>query len=145
MELLHEHNAIIRREKALHSGFEVKTIGDAFMLAFRSARDALRCAIGVQRTLARRNLSAELPIRVRIGLHSGELVREAYDFYGRHVRFASRVGSEAGAGEIPVSDLLRELVGHSGEFTFTARRTRRLKGFGGIHAQYSVQWEPPHT
>lgn len=34
MELLHEHNAIVRREKALHGGFEVKTIGDAFMLAF---------------------------------------------------------------------------------------------------------------
>ena len=44
MELLHEHNEIVRREKAFHRGYEVKTIGDAFMLAFQSAPDAVHCA-----------------------------------------------------------------------------------------------------
>jgi len=73
MELLREHNAIVRREWALHNGFEVKTMGDAFMLAFRSARDALRCAISIQRAFAKRNEIAKEPIRVRIGLHVGEV------------------------------------------------------------------------
>src|SRR5260370_3746747 len=72
MELLREHNDIVRREKALHGGYEVKTIGDAFMLAFQSARDALRCAIGVQRSFSNRNETAKLPIRGRIGLHADE-------------------------------------------------------------------------
>ncbi len=52
------------------------------MLAFSSAREALRCAIDIKRTLVQRDPeSGEL--RVRIGLHTGEPVREADDFYGR--------------------------------------------------------------
>jgi len=49
-------------------------IGDAFMLVFRSARDAIRCAIGIQRAFAIRNQTAKPAVRVRIGLHTGELV-----------------------------------------------------------------------
>jgi class 3 adenylate cyclase len=90
MELLREHNEIVCCEKSLHSGFEVKTIGDAFMIAFQSARGALRCAIGIQRALARRNITVEQPIRVRVDLHTGELVREGDDFFGRHVNFWRR-------------------------------------------------------
>jgi len=140
MQLLHEHNDIVRREKALHSGFEVKTIGDAFMLAFQSARDALRCAIGIQRTLAIRNQTAVPPIRVRIGLHTGEFMKEADDFYGQHVNFAARVGSKAAAGEILVSSLLRELVQPSGEFVFEACKPAVLKGLSGKHILYRVVW-----
>jgi class 3 adenylate cyclase len=115
--LLAEHNEIVRCEKALHGGYEIKIIGDAFMLAFQSARDALNCAIGIQRAFSKRNSSAKPPIRVRIGLHTGELVREADDFFGRHVNFAARVGSKAAAGEILVSSLLRDVVEPSGEFS----------------------------
>lgn len=140
MRLLREHNKFVRREMSLHHGFEVKTIGDAFMLAFQSAKDALRCAIGIQRAFARRNLTAEQPIRVRIGLHTGEMVKEADDFFGRHVNFAARVGSQAAAGGILISSLLHELVRPSGEFSFSARRAEVLKGFKGKHTLYSVQW-----
>jgi eukaryotic-like serine/threonine-protein kinase len=80
MELLHEHNEIVRREKAFHRGYEVKTIGDAFMLAFQSARDAVHCAIAIQRAFAARNKAAKPRIALRIGLHLRELVREADDF-----------------------------------------------------------------
>ena len=46
MSLLREHNEIVRAQAAMHSGFEVKAQGDGFMLAFASARVAVRCAIG---------------------------------------------------------------------------------------------------
>jgi class 3 adenylate cyclase len=140
MELLREHNAIVRREKAFHKGFEVKTIGDAFMLAFQSAKDALRCAIGIQRAFAKRNKARKPPIHVRIGVHTGELVREADDFYGLHVNFAARVGSKATAGTILVSSLLRELVEPSGEFSFEARAPEALKGFKKKHILHVVRW-----
>lgn len=140
MELLREHNEIVRREKALHSGYEVKTIGDAFMLAFQSARDALNCAIGIQRAFYQRNSGSKLPIRVRVGLHTGELVREADDFFGRHVNFAARVGSKAAAGEILVSSLLRDVVEPSGEFSFEARKPEELKGFRRKHKLHLVRW-----
>jgi class 3 adenylate cyclase len=140
MQLLHEHNAIVRRERALHDGFEVKTIGDAFMLAFKSARDALRCAIGIQRTLAMRNTTAAQPIRVRIGVHTGEFIKESDDFFGRHVNVAARVGAKAAVGEILVSSLVRELVQPSGEFIFEACKPAILKGLSGKHTLYRVHW-----
>jgi len=140
IELLREHNDIIRRENALHRGYEVKTIGDGFMLAFQSARDALRCAKGIQRAFSERNKTAKPPIRVRVGLHTGDLVREAADFYGRHVNFAARVASRAGASEILGSSLLRELVECCGEFSFHERRPETLKGLRGKHKLHVVCW-----
>jgi class 3 adenylate cyclase len=140
MELLHEHNEIVRREKAFHRGYEVKTIGDAFMLAFQSARDAVRCAIAIQRAFSARNKTAKPLIGLRIGLHVGELVREVDDFFGQHVNYAARVASKAGAGEILVSSLLREVVEPSGEFSFALRRPQALKGFRGKHRLHSISW-----
>ena len=140
MRLLREHNEIIRRQKAVHAGYEVKTIGDAFMLAFRSARDALNCAIGIERVFSRRNRTARQQIQVRIGLHTGELVHEDDDFYGRHVNFAARVASKADAREILVSSLLRDVVEPSGEFSFEARKPEVLKGFAKKHALHVVRW-----
>ena len=88
MNLLHDHNAIVRDQVARHSGFEVKSQGDGFMLAFPSAREALKCAIDIQRALGRRDSD---DLRVRIGLHTGEPVRDADDFYGKAVNLAARI------------------------------------------------------
>lgn len=138
MELLREHNEIVRREVGLHRGFEVKTIGDAFMIAFQSAKHAVRCGVAIQRAFGKRNEAAANPIRVRIGLHVGEVVREGDDFYGGHVNFAARVAEQAKADEVLVSSLVREMVARSGEFDFAARPKRALKGFSGKHALYAV-------
>ena len=140
MELLHEHNAILRREIANHSGFEVKTEGDGFMIAFGSSRDGLNFAIAAQQALTERNTDAETTIRVRIGLHVGEVVKEGEDFYGRHVAMASRVASQASGGEVLVSSLLRELVEPSGEFAFESREPVALKGLDGDHVLHAVGW-----
>ena len=51
MELLGEHNRLVREAIRRNNGFEVKTEGDAFMVAFTGARDALRCAIDMQKAL----------------------------------------------------------------------------------------------
>jgi len=57
MNVLREHNAVVRDQIKAHSGFEVKSEGDGFMLAFQSARKALDCAIAIQQGLAGRNRS----------------------------------------------------------------------------------------
>ncbi|MDO8611990.1 MAG: adenylate/guanylate cyclase domain-containing protein [Dehalococcoidia bacterium] len=62
-----------------HEGSEAKSQGDGFMLAFQSARRALQCAAEIQRAFARRNESAEEPIRVRMGLHTGEAIKDGDD------------------------------------------------------------------
>ena len=50
--VLRTHNAIIREQVGAHQGFEVKSQGDGFMLAFSSARTALECAIAIQQNFA---------------------------------------------------------------------------------------------
>lgn len=140
MVLLREHNEIVRRHRRSHRGFEVKTIGDAFMLAFRSAVDAVLCAIEVQREFAERNRTAKIPIEVRIGMHTGEPVREADDFFGYHVNYASRIESLATGGEIIVSSLLRDVIAPSGEFELEDREPVTLKGLQGSHKPYAVNW-----
>src|SRR5207244_11387031 len=75
----------------------------------------------------------EHPVRVRIGLHAGEPVREGNDFYGKSVILASRVAGEASGGEILASALLRELTESAGDIRFEAARTVTLKGLVGTH------------
>ena len=48
-ELLRKHNALIREQLQAHEGYEVKTMGDGFMVAFQSAKKGLDCAIAIQR------------------------------------------------------------------------------------------------
>ena len=78
-------------------------------------------------------LHPQHPVRVRIGLHAGEPVREGNDFYGKSVILASRVAGEASGGEILASALLRELTESAGDIRFEAARTVTLKGLVGTH------------
>ena len=138
IEILQEHDAIIRRQIGLHRGFEVKTIGDAFMVAFQSAVQAVRCAAAIQRDFAKRNEKANPRIRVRIGLHTGEAVKVEDDFYGRHINYAARVANVAKPGQIVVSALLHDVVAPSGEVGFRALRPVVLKGFAGKNTVYEL-------
>jgi class 3 adenylate cyclase/ketosteroid isomerase-like protein len=132
--LLREHNAIVRGQIAHFGGFEVKTIGDAFMVAFGSARRGVLCALGIQEAVSRHG--AEHPdqaVRVRVGLHAGEPIREGNDFHGKSVVLASRVAEAASGAEILVSALIRELTESAGDIRFGAAREVALKGLAGTH------------
>ncbi len=140
MELLRAHNTIVREALSANDGYEVKSMGDGFMLAFRSASDGVRCAIAMQQVFADHSAGSEQPIVVRIGLHTGEAIREADDFFGTHVNLAARVGGVANGGEILVSSLLRELTAPSGEFRIGDGREVTLKGITGTQSVHAVEW-----
>jgi class 3 adenylate cyclase len=140
LELLRGHNVIVRKQVAAHEGFEVKSEGDGFMLAFGSARKGLECAVDIQRAFAQRNESADEPIKVRIGLHTGEAIKEADDFYGKNVILAARIAGQAGGGEILVSSLLKELTESGGDIAFGEGREVELKGLSGQHRVFEVAW-----
>ena len=138
-EVLRTHNAIIRQQVAAHQGFEVKSQGDGFMVAFSSARRALECAIAIQQTLSAHNAeNPGDPIKVRIGLHTGEAIKEGGDFFGKSVILAARIASQAVGGQILVSSLLKALVESSGEFGFGEGREVELKGLAGTHQVFGV-------
>jgi class 3 adenylate cyclase len=138
-ELLRKHNALIREQIRAHDGFEVKTMGDGFMVAFQSAKKGLDCAIAIQRAIAQDNGADGKGVKVRIGLHAGEAIKEGDDFYGKNVIVASRVAGQAKGGEILVSSLLRQLVDSSvGADGFGEPREVELKGLAGTHTVYAV-------
>jgi class 3 adenylate cyclase/predicted negative regulator of RcsB-dependent stress response len=142
LQVLREHNRIVREQLAAHGGYEVKSQGDGFMLAFQSARRALHCAIAIQRAFAVRNQQhAEESLRVRIGLHAGEVIKEADDFFGKNVILAARIAAQASGGEILVSALVQALTHSAGDITFDAERDVALKGLSGTHRLVRVAWQ----
>jgi class 3 adenylate cyclase len=142
-ELLATHNKIVRGQVLAHGGFEVKTQGDGFMVAFAGAGRALRCAIAIQQAFADRNsASPDERIDVHLGLHTGEAVRQGDDFLGRTVIMASRITAQARAGEILVSNLIHELAASSGEFSFGQPREVELKGISARQVLYPIVWSP---
>lgn len=141
-ELLREHNRLVRAHVDAHGGHEVKSNGDGFMVAFPSVVRAVRCAVDLQRSLLDRNAREDEPVRVHIGIHAGEVVRDGDDFMGSTVIVASRLADVAGPDEILVSSVARELAGGSREFTFDAPRMVPLKGLAEARQVYPVRWEP---
>jgi eukaryotic-like serine/threonine-protein kinase len=144
LEVLRSHHALVRDQIRAHAGFEVKCQGDGFMLAFQSARRALDCAVAIQRGVDAANKShSDTPIRVRIGLHTGEALKEVDDFHGRDVVLAARIANEARGREILVSSLLKELTESNSAVHFDEGRHVELRGLQGTHRVYSVRWEEP--
>jgi len=147
MAILRAHNAIIEEQVRTHGGAVVKTMGDGYMVAFSSARRGLECALAIQRALtpspspdfagegSKRPLDS---IRVRIGLHTGEMQKEGDDFFGKHVNLAARVGAAAVGGQVLVSSPLKDLVAPSGQFAFDDGTELTLKGLAGTHRVYAV-------
>src|SRR5438034_2725663 len=140
-EVLRAHNAIIREQVTAHGGFEVKSQGDGFMVAFSSARRAILCAIAMQRAIAGYGARhPKEPIRVRIGLHTGEVIKEAEDFFGKNVILAARIASVARGGESLVSAVLKELSESAGDIPFGEGRPVKLKGLAGVRQVFEVGW-----
>jgi class 3 adenylate cyclase len=140
-DVLRDHYAIVREELLAHRGFEVKVHGDGFMVAFDSAARALRCAQAIQRRQRQWTIEhPDTPIRIRMGLHTGEAIRDADDFLGSTVNLASRIATAARGEEILVSALLKELCASSGEFEFDRGQEIELKGLSQPHRVFSVSW-----
>jgi class 3 adenylate cyclase len=131
----------VREQTASHGGREVELRGDGFLLAFSSARQAALCAISLQRALAAHNASnAGHPIRIRIGVHTGEAIKDAEKFFGRTVIQAFRIADLAAGEEILTSSLTTELLRSAGDLHFDAEREVELKGLEGRHRVYALDW-----
>lgn len=142
MTVLSAHNEIIRRHVEQWQGTVVKNQGDGFMMTFDGARRALRAMIGVQQELASyASANPEGGVRVRVGVHTGEVIAEEGDIFGKHVMLAARVGGMANGGEILVSSIVREITSARGDLTFGEPRVATLKGIEGEHTVYPLCWE----
>jgi class 3 adenylate cyclase len=141
-DVIREHNTIVREQLKAHGGHEVELQGDGFLLAFGSARQALLCAIAIQRVFETYNEKhTDQPIRVRIGLHTGEVLKDADKFFGKTVILAARIAAQAKGSEILVSALLRELTESVGDLRFGKGREVELKGISERQRLFTVEWQ----
>ena len=108
-DALEEHRRLVRAAVAERGGVEVDTQGDAFLCAFARARDAVEAAADAQRSLA------STPVRVRMGIHTGEPVLTAEGYVGLDVHRGARVCSAAHGGQIIVSSITHDLLDGSVE------------------------------
>src|SRR6267143_5070684 len=105
LALVQEQRNLIRPLLKRHNGREVKTMGDAFLVELPSALDAVRCAYDIQRATRELNFSrpVENKLRLRIGVHLGDVVESEGDISGDAVNVASRVESLADEGGIAMT------------------------------------------
>ena len=122
-ELLDRHERLVRARIDRWRGRPVKTLGDGFLATFEGPTSAVRCALEIADAG-----DAGLPIRA--GLHTGEVERIGDDIRGLAVHIGARVSDLARAGEVLVSQTVKDLVVGSG-FDMTDRGEHELKGVPG--------------
>ena len=105
LEVLDEHRGLLRGIVGRHGGREVKTMGDGFLFEFPSALSAVQGAAEMQQALYQRNqtIPMERQVRIRIGIHVGDVVLRADDIHGDGVNIAARIEPLAASGGICVS------------------------------------------
>ena len=129
--MLLEHNERLRAQIDRFDGREIRTTGDGFQVLFTGAARAVRCAAGMMDALA------DLEIRIRAGLHTGEVELAAGNLHGIAVHTAARVSALAGPGEVLVSSVTHDLLDGSG-LAFEQRGLHELKGLSGPRPVFAL-------
>jgi predicted ATPase len=120
-DALADHRRLVREAFNRYNGFEVGTEGDAFFVVFRSPKDAVRAASDAQSALE------PGPVRVRMGLHTGEPVISEGDYVGLDVHLAARIAACGHGGQVVLSAGTRSLLADS--FPLLDLGEHRLKDF----------------
>ena len=145
MQLLEEHRRLVRPFFPKHSGREVKTIGDAFLVEFASALEATRCAFDIQQSLSELNSGRREDRRVllRVGIHLGDVIHDQNDVYGDAVNIASRIEPLASPGGICVSQQVYDQIKNKFEFPLSTLGEKTLKNVSEPVEVYRVilPWE----
>lgn len=134
-EMLALHDRIVREALAKNRGAEVKHTGDGIMASFVSAASAVRCGMDSMQALsAHRADNPSHPLRIRVGIASGEPIEHANDLFGATVQLASRLCTHAEPEQILISNAVAELcIGKQLPIREIGRLT--LKGFDEpVHA-----------
>jgi class 3 adenylate cyclase/alpha-beta hydrolase superfamily lysophospholipase len=132
--LLEQHDQITHAEVGRFRGRVIKSTGDGFLATFDGPTRAVRCAAKLAKRMP------ELGIEIRSGLHTGECELRGDDIGGIAVHIGARVAALAGAGEVLVSNTVKDLVNGSG-ITFRGRGTHELKGLPGEWQLFSPSGE----
>lgn len=123
---------VVTIEAERFGGRVVKSTGDGHLLTFAAPSRAIQCGQAI-----RDRAAAELDLRLRSGVHIGEVERRGEDIAGMAVVIARRVCDLADAGELLVSHAVPPLVVGGGD-SFEHRGARKLKGVPDKWTVYEV-------
>jgi class 3 adenylate cyclase len=140
--VLSDHRRIVRDAFGVH-GVEIDTQGDAFFFAFPRAREAVAAVVAVQRAHAAHDWPGDEPVRVRIGLHTGEPSVAEEGYVGLDVVRAARICTSAQGGHVLLSETTRALLGSAlpqGVSVFPLGE-RHLKGIDEPERVYELEIE----
>ena len=133
--LVREHDEVVREHLRTYRGREIDRTGDGFLATFDGPARAVTCAVRLQEALSERG------IRIRAGVHTGEVELAEGTLRGLAVHIAARVMAAAQDGGVLVSSTVRDLVVGSG-IEFADRGTHELKGVPGSWALFEVTAAP---
>ena len=132
LDLLEEHNRIVRAQLERFRGKEIKMTGDGCVATFDGPARAVACALGIVEQVS------AIGLELRAGIHTGEVELRGGDIGGLGVHIASRVMSQAEAGGILASGTVKDLVVGSG-IDFIPCGSFDLKGVPGTWQLYQPQ------
>lgn len=135
-DLITAHFHSVRKIVGGERGTVVKTLGDGGMYVFSSGASALTAAIGIQRAVSESNTD---DLRLRMGVHTGDVVQGDGDYLGLTVNKAARVAAAARGEQILVSSATFDMVDTT-EFVFGKPITFEFKGIDGTHLLRPLSW-----
>ncbi len=145
LALVEETKRLLRPIFSRHGGKEVKMMGDAFLVEFSNALDAVRCAYDIQRGSREFNISmpAEKRLKLRVGVHLGDVVESDGDIFGDAVNVASRIEPLAAEGGICLTQQVYDQVQNKFELSLVSQGKKMLKNVATPLEVYRVvlPWE----
>ena len=143
LRLLDDQRRLIRPTLAGHGGREIKTIGDAFLVEFQSALEAVLCSIAIQQVMHDQKIARAGTLSLRIGIHVGDVIEGGNDILGDAVNIASRVEPLAEPGGVCISSQVHDQVVNKSDLRFVYLGEKTLKNVTAPVRVYKVvmPWE----
>ena len=145
LKMLDWHYGVLRSIFPKHGGREVKTVGDSFIVVFDSALEAFTCACEIQEYLHgyRYTAGEGWRMKLRVGIHLGDVVMKEGDIFGDAVNIASRVQPLADPVGICISQQVYDQVSNKTDYPIRGVLQARLKNVAlpvGVY-QVSMPWQ----
>jgi class 3 adenylate cyclase len=141
-QLRDEYFGLLRHAIGATGGHEFQNTGDGLMVAFRSASSAIECAVLTQQLFEQRFRAASTPLRVRIGLATGEATVKQGEYFGLPAATAARLCDKAPADGILVSPVTKMVAERIDATCFESAGELALKGIPDPLEAFRVLWKP---